>query len=124
GCYGWVVFRTWRAAAAAGALVGIIIVGGLVNHLPTFAYQAKYGRNPVTDRVPEEADIYGLKISHLVLPINNHRLTLFNRVKIMYLSGYRPSETENQSASLGLVGAAGFLGLVAVLLFPGRRPWR
>ena len=123
GCYGWAVFRTWRAAAAAGGLIAIIFVVGLANHTPTIIYEAKYGRNPVTDRDPEEADMYGLKISHLVLPINEHRLPPLNQLKVMYLSGYRPSENENQSASLGIIGTAGLIGLVVLLLLPGRRPW-
>lgn len=123
GCYGWVVHRTWRAAASAGVLIAVIVAFGLVNHFPTLIYQAKYGRNPVTDRLPEEADIYGLKLTQLVLPINEHNLRLFNKVKLIYLSGDRPSENENQSASLGIIGAAGFLGLVVVLLLPYRRRW-
>lgn len=123
GCYGWVVHRTWRAVAAAGGLIAIIVAFGLVNHIPTIVYQAKYGRNPVTDRLPEEADIYGLKVTHLLLPINDHNLRVMNQIKLIYLSGDRPSENENQTASLGIIGAAGFVGLIVLLLLPVRRPW-
>jgi len=123
GCYGWVVHRTWRSAAAAASLIAIIVAFGLVNHIPTIRYQAQYGRNPVTDRLPEEADIYGLKVTHLLLPINDHNLRVMNQIKVIYLSGDRPSENENQTASLGVVGAAGFVGLVVLLLVPLRRPW-
>lgn len=123
GCYGWWVFRTWRATAGAGVMVAVIVTVGVINHLPTLVYQAKFGRNPVTDRFPEEADTYGLKITHLVLPINDHNLRVMNALKVVYLSGDRPAENENQSASLGLVGTAGLIGLVVMVLLPGRRPW-
>lgn len=123
GLYGWAAFRTWRAAASAALLVGIVCAVGIVNHLPTIAYQAKYGRNPVTDRIPEEAEIYGMKLTHLVLPINDHNLTVLARVKAAYNSDKRPVQNENERAALGAVGSAGLFGLLGVLLWPGRRPW-
>ena len=46
----------------------------------TYFYQAQYGQHPVTDRYPEEADHYGLKITHLVLPIEDHNLRAFNKL--------------------------------------------
>jgi hypothetical protein len=123
GLYAWAAHRTWRAAASAALLVGVVFVVGVVNHLPTIAYQAKWGRNPVTDRIPEEAEIYGVKIAHLVLPINDHNLTVLARIKSAYNSGYRPVQNENERAALGVVGSAGLLGLLAVLLWPGPRAW-
>jgi hypothetical protein len=123
GLYAWVALRTWRAAAAAGGVVALVVGFGVVNHLPTYFYQARYGQHPVTDRYPEEADHYGLKVTHLVLPIEDHNLRAFNKLKWIYNSSTRPAETENRSASLGLVGAAGLVGLVAVLLLPVPRPW-
>jgi hypothetical protein len=123
GCYAAVAFRSWRPLASAGGVVAVVVVFGLANHLPTFVYHWKYDRNPVTDRFPEEADTYGLKVTHLVLPINDHNLRLFNRVKWAYFSPSRPAENENQSATLGLIGAAGLIGLVVAVLFPARRGW-
>ena len=29
----------------------------------------EYGKNPITERYPEEADNYGLKLAHLLLPL-------------------------------------------------------
>ena len=43
--------------------------------------------------------------------------------KWLHNSAGRPAETENRSASLGLVGAAGLVALVAVVLLPVPRPW-
>jgi len=123
GVYSWAAFRTWRGMASASGVIGFIMAFGLANHLPTFLYQREYGVNAITVRAPEEADMYGLKITHLILPIEDHNLTSLRRIKAAYNSPIRPSENENKSASLGVVGTAGLLGLVVVALLPFRRPW-
>lgn len=122
GIYGWVAFRNWRAAAGAGGLVAIIVAVGILHHLPTVVYQWQHGRNPVTDRFPEEADAYGLKIAHLLMPIPDHNLRFLANLRVRYYSPHRPSEDEN-AGSLGIVGSAGLVGLMVVLLFPRRRTW-
>lgn len=122
GVYGWVAHRTWKAAAAAGALVVLVGGFGVANHLPTFGYVAANGRNSVAERYPEEAEIYALKIAHLVLPIDGHNLTAFGRVKSRYTPPF-PLNNENTCASLGLIGAVGLVGLLAVLVLPVRRGW-
>jgi hypothetical protein len=122
GLYAWVVFRTWRAPAAAAGFITCIVAVGIVHHVPTFLYQWKYGKNPVTDRFPEEADSYGMKIAHLVLPIPDHNLRVLANLRVRYITPHRPAEGEN-AGSLGVVGVAGLIGLVAVALFPFRRAW-
>jgi len=123
GLYGCVAFRSPKALASAGSVVTLIVAFGVLNHIPTYAFQSKNGRHPITNRFPEEADYYGLKISHLILPTEDHNLRVLNELKSLYNSAMRPSETENRSASLGLVGTLGLLGLVSLGLLPLRRPW-
>jgi len=123
GVYGVVAQRTWRAGAAAAGVCGLIVLFGLVNHLPTFVYQARHGPNRITDRYPEEADHYGLKIAHLVLPIEDHNLFLLRRVRMLYNSAMRPAETENRSATLGVPGTLGLALLVVVAVLPVGRGW-
>ncbi len=123
GLYGTAVFRKWQSAASAAGIIAIVVVFGIVNHFPTYVYQAEYGWNPVTDRLPEEADTYGLKIAHLILPIEDHNLVFLARIKRFYNSPIRPSENENKAASLGMVGVAGFLGLMVSLLLSSRMGW-
>jgi hypothetical protein len=121
--YSLVVARKWQAAASASAIIGLIVVFGVANHLPAMYYQSIYGVNPVTDRSPGDADRFGLKITHLVLPIEDHNLRLFARYKWYYNSPDRPVENENRSAALGIVGVAGLMGLVISLLLPYRPGW-
>ena len=103
GLYSWAVDRTWRAPAAAAGVVAVITVVGLIHHLPSILYQWEYARNPITDRQPEEADAYGMKIAHLVLPIPDHNLSILANLRVRYLVPNRPCEGEN-SGSLGIIG--------------------
>jgi hypothetical protein len=123
GAYTTLRERRWRAIASALALVGVIVVFGVANHIPTFIYQAKYGRNPVTNRYPEEADNYGLKITQMLLPVEDHNLTSLARLKWMYESSQRIAENENKSAALGVIGSLGLLYLLGAALFQFRLGW-
>jgi hypothetical protein len=122
GLYAWIAFRTWRALAAAGIAAALVVVFGLVNHLPTYLHRAQAGWNPVVYRGPEECDMYGLKIAHLLLPGEDHGFRPMRQIKAIYNSSNRAVENENTAATLGLVGAAGLVGLVACLVLPFRRP--
>ena len=122
GLYGWVALRTWKAAASAFALVGVIFVGGVLNHAPTFAYQAKYGKHTApTERYSEEAELYGLKLTQLLLPIDDHRLKVFAEMKASYNSLDRPVQAYTERYSLGLIGACGVVLLLARVVLPVRR---
>ena len=123
GVYGGVVFRSGKAIAAAGLMSGAVAFFGILNHLPTFAHVAENGRNSVAQRYPIEADIYGLKIAQLILPVDAHNLTFLGKIKSSYNSYGRPLENENTSATLGAVGTVGFLVLVVFLLLPLRKRW-
>ncbi len=124
GVYSWVAFRTWRAMASASGAAALIVVFGLINHLPTYLHSVRDEVNPITRRFPEEVDIYGLKLSQLLLPCEDHNLGIFRHVKAMYNAAGRPAENENRSASLGAIGVVALIGLVTILLLPGpRRGW-
>ena len=123
GLYGWVFHRTWKSVASAGLLVGIIVIVGVLNHLPSIVYAQQYGRNSVAERTSEEAETYGLKIAQLLLPVDGHNVTFLGQIKSAYCSGMRPFNNENTSATLGIVGSTGLVLLFAALLFSSRREW-
>jgi len=123
GLYGWVVYRTWRAAAAAALVTAPVIAAGIVYHAPTFVYHSKYGKNPITQRYPQEADVYGLKIAHLLLPANDHNLRMLANLRAKFSGApSRPSEDET-AGSLGFIGGAGLVALLGLTLLPVRRRW-
>lgn len=122
GAYASVTCRTWRGAASAALVVAPVVAVGVALHYPTFAYQWKHGPNPITERMPEEAELYGLKLSHLLLPANDHNLTIFSQLRAMYSSPHRPVDSES-AGSLGLIGGTGLLALLAVAVLPHGRRW-
>ncbi|HEY1191151.1 MAG TPA: hypothetical protein VGE74_26185 [Gemmata sp.] len=121
GLYAGVVFRTWRAAAAAAWVIAPVVALGVGFHYPTIAFQVRNGVNPITDRGPEEAEMYGLKLAHLVLPANDHNLAKLSRLRALYAAN-RPADGES-AGSLGVIGGTGLLVLMGLAVFPYRRRW-
>lgn len=124
GLYAWASVKTWRSLASATLLIGITAGAGVLNHLPTFFYQAANGRNSVPHaRLSEEAEIYGLKIAQLVLPMSEHNWEFFAKIKSLYNSDARPLQNENDRSSLGLIGAVGLVSLLTILVLPAKKRW-
>lgn len=131
---GWVSLKTVRAAVAGFLTVACIVLIGLVHHLPAFVYHAQFGVNQLpTQRWPEEAEMYGMKIIQLILPVADHNNIRFGQqilwdlagIRDRYVSPIRPlmpySETEFDP--LGAIAALGFIGLLAYSVLPVRRVW-
>ena len=123
GLYAWAVHGTWRGAASAALVIAPVVAVGFAYHVPTFIYQYKYGPNPLTDRFPEEADNYGLKVAHLLLPATDHNFRPFANLRTKFTAAVmRPAEGE-RAGSLGLIGGAGLVALTGLVLLPSRRRW-
>jgi hypothetical protein len=88
-----------------------------LNMAQTFEYRFQYGNNTsILDRVPAESELYGLKIAQMLLPLDHDRLQPLAHLKERYNNSAPLVTHENGSATLGIVGAAGFIILLAVLL--------
>jgi hypothetical protein len=102
-----------RVAVASGVGSMALMVAVLALHLaPTVAYRFEHGVNPATVRPRTESELYALKLSDLVFPVEQHRL----RPLADFTDRYRrttPIRSEGGQA-LGAVGAVGFAGLVAL----------
>jgi len=106
--------------------LGLAATIGLVtatNLAPSLCYQWKHGRNEALKRSPGEAEMFGMKIVQLLLPVEGHRLHFLRRYQHRY-NLVAPLVNENNCSALGLVGAAGFLLLVARLFYRRPGPWR
>lgn len=124
GLYGWAAYRTWKAAASAGLVVTVVVAGGLIQHAPAIVSQARHGQHPGPHRRHAvEAEFHGLKFVHLLLPVADHQARPLARIAAAYDCPGRYLQAENKDASLGLVGAAGLVGLLAALGRPGSRSW-
>lgn len=95
-------------------LLSIILISGTVvtGYLPTLIYAWIHGKNNSgIVRSAEAMEIYGLKLSQLIMPITGHRISFLAELKNKFNHLY--TVNENDTASLGLVFSIGFL----ILLF-------
>ena len=125
GVYGWFATHTWRAAMSAAIALVMVGLAGLANHAPAIHYQIEYGHNTrPTARYSEEAEIYGMKIAQLVLPVGGHNWLPLARMRSEYDAiQRRPSQNENEWGAFGIVGALGYIGLIVVAFLPRRYGW-
>lgn len=108
--------RSVRHLLASCVLIGATFAGFLLNLAPALIYIYTHGRNNlVARRGAQEAEIYGLKIAQLLLPISEHRVTWLANLKEKYNSSLL--NNENDAAALGVVGAVGFLILLGRLFY-------
>jgi phosphoglycerol transferase len=109
--------RTVRSLLTPGLLLVVLCLSVLLNLAPNFIYSYRHGANPhAVVRDPIAAEVYGLKITHLLLPINNHRISFLARAREFY-DTRTAAPGEITTASLGLVGAFGFLFLIGWLVY-------
>ena len=124
----FVAVRDRRSLVAGGVVVAVIGAVSLLQLAPTIAYRAANGRNEtVAKRFAFESEVYALKLTDLLLPIDQHRVGVLARGKESYRIHSPPGDA--RAASLGLVASLGFVWLVAVVLAtlagrraPGRHP--
>jgi hypothetical protein len=125
GCYLLLVAGIARAIALKnirhlllpGVLITVITGAMLINLAPSIIYQYKNGITDTALRVPSEAEIYGLKITQLVMPVTGHRIGSWRRAKDQYNSA--PLVTENDSSTLGAIPSIGFLILLGWVVCSG-----
>lgn len=110
--------RSPGSAKPGLAMLATLFAAGVVNHAPSAIERIQIGANRApADRLPEEADLFGLKLTHLVLPIRDHRMPALAYLHQAHNHTGRPCETENEMASLGLIGAIGLVVGIVVTLF-------
>ena len=107
----------------SGILIVVISISVLVNITPSILYSCRNGKNlEVTQRSAVDAEIYGMKIAQLLLPVTGHRLPFLNKLKNDYnYAPYRPLINENGSSTLGFLGSIGFFILIGWLFYKNPR---
>jgi phosphoglycerol transferase len=125
GVIGW--WRSRRPAVLRLAASGILllVLGTAIPLVPSVVYWSRHGRNPqLAYKTTADADIYGLKIRHLLTPIPDHPIGVFREAAARVARASFPNENENTSAKLGLLGSLGFLALLATAVagVAGARP--
>ena len=110
--------RNARPLLAAAVLVAVIFTGLVANLLPNINYIRQHGDTGIVRREAAESEMYGLKITQLVLPMSQHRIKWLADLKEKYNEA--PLVNENDNATLGATGTVGFLALVFWLFY--RKP--
>jgi hypothetical protein len=104
--------KKYLSALSAAILIVLIISGVVVNLFPNLCYKFTHPANTqAAARSPEGAEIYGLKITQLISPVDYHRVAFWRRFKTRYNTS-APLVNENTTATLGIVGTLGFLVLL------------
>lgn len=107
--------RSFKPVLRGVSTVLTIVTCVIVNMIPYFIYIANNGANKsVAQRARFEAELYGLKIAQLFLPINTHGINILGKV-VTYYNQHDPLVNENFTAYLGIAGISGFLILLITL---------
>jgi len=93
-------------------LIGFVVSLLITSVFPVLLYQHEHGSNKeAAIRSPAESELYGLKITQLIIPIPGHRIPEFAEINRGYSSS-APLVTENYMSGLGLIGVVGFIFLI------------
>lgn len=107
------VRRDWRPVLSA-ALLGMPVLGTLLlNSLPALIYVARNGPNVALERTAGQSVFFGMNLTQLLTPIEDHRLGVLAAVEKAQRTASGWQEPGN---SLGLIAAGGLLALGVVLV--------
>ncbi|MCD7766902.1 MAG: hypothetical protein LUH53_10405 [Lachnospiraceae bacterium] len=91
----------------------LIVCTTVIGYLPTILYRMKNGANTaVAVRTAAESELYSLKLSQLLLPVTNHCVSFLASLKDFFNTSFSVNANENDSVTLGLIFAVGFLILL------------
>ena len=94
-----------------------VFIGFLINMLPTVINSVQNGKNnEIAVRNAGETDIYGLRLTQMLVPHSDHRIKLFRNINKKYTETFT-FINENKTSALGLIGGLGFLLSIFVILF-------
>jgi hypothetical protein len=109
--------RRGRRAVTSGLLASSLIVAMLaINLAPSLSYQSEHGPNTSIARTPLQSDQFGLRLSDLLLPVQQHRLPFLTDVNQQYTEATSTGYCEACFENLGAVGSIGFLSLCLLAL--------
>jgi phosphoglycerol transferase len=109
--------RDRRPALAAVVLVLVSACVFGLQMIPNAVFWARHGTNPeAAARISYEAEIYGLRITQMLLPIGEHRVPAFAAKRLGYRVASPGALTEADTAALGVLGSLGLVAAISALL--------
>lgn len=110
--------RSFRPLLVPAALVAVIAAVVAINLLPSILYLQRQGDTPIVRRNVADAEVYGLRIAQLLLPISHHRIYRISQFKGVF--NQRPFINENDDSALGVIGGCGLLLLIGMVFYRRR----
>jgi phosphoglycerol transferase len=121
---GYFLRRDGRVLRTGAICLALVCAATVLNLAPSLYSWKRHGKPIViilSEKSPAHAEIFGLKVRHLVSPVIQHTMGPLGWWTGKEALANFPLENENRTGRLGLVGTAGFLVLIAVLFVPGLR---
>lgn len=106
----------WSELRDRVLLVAAALAGFLVQTWPTAAWIRAHGAADNLRRHPIDSELYGLKLTSLLMPRPGHRIPALAAMAEGYIKS-SVLTNENRTASLGLIGSAGFIVCILAMLF-------
>lgn len=111
--------KSYRHLISGGIIICLAISSFMLNFLPNFIYIIRYGYNSnAFQRIPIEAEMYGLRIISLFMPPANHRVGLLQTPMKIYSLVPHP---EMPGSYLGFIAGLGLLFLIFRFIFIRRK---
>lgn len=110
--------KTWKTLIHEGIIVYITgIIAFSANIIPKLLYGIIHGSNDIAGiRIPMEAELYGMKIIQLLLPVTYSRKQRMAQMTAQYTAS-GVSVSENVLSSLGIIASVAFLFLCGWLIY-------
>jgi phosphoglycerol transferase len=116
GALGALRVRSAAPLAAAAGLVALVVGSATAGIAPSLLHWREHGPNrAVARRAAAEAELYGLKIAPMLLPVARHPIDGWADLRRRY-NERTPLRNENDTVTLGLIGTLGFLALAGAAL--------
>jgi hypothetical protein len=110
------VGRGWGVALSGVVAATLVAATLAVNLAPSLSYRSTHGANVAIKRTTIEADQFGLRLTDLLLPVQQHRFGPLSHVNQRYTEATSTGYCEACFENLGAVGSVGLLWLGVVAL--------
>jgi phosphoglycerol transferase len=87
---------------------------------PEYKSAVESVNKPLLGYIPGDVEKYALKVTHMLLPVDKHRIDFLKNIKEEYNKHHTPIN-ENRDSSLGIVGSLAFLALLFRILLVNKR---
>jgi phosphoglycerol transferase len=109
--------RRWSPLLRASGMCAIAFLAFLASAASALEHRLNEPNADVAERHPADAETYGLKIVHMLMPVRGHRVGVLRDLEGSYSLGPTPLNNENTTASLGIIGAIGLVYLLSRVVF-------